>query len=58
MKLNLAKCSFEVSFEKFMGFKVSQRGIKANREKIPAHGEAIPVQVQRITTTNKQSGHP
>lgn len=36
MKLNLAKCAFKVSFGKFMGFMVSQRGIKAHPKKISA----------------------
>jgi hypothetical protein len=30
MKINLAKCAFRVSLEKFFGFMVSQIGIKAN----------------------------
>ena len=30
MKLNPSKCAFGVSFEKFLGFMVSQRGIEAN----------------------------
>ena len=34
MKLNLAKYAFEVTFEKFFGFIVSQWGIEANLEKI------------------------
>lgn len=36
MKLNLAKCAFEVSSETFLGFMVTQRGIEANPEKIKA----------------------
>jgi hypothetical protein len=34
MKLNLAKCAFRVSLGKFLGFMVSQRGIKANPEEV------------------------
>ena len=34
MKLNLAKCAFGVSAEKFLGFMVNHRGIEANLEKI------------------------
>ena len=34
MRLNLAKCTFGVSSEKFLGFIISQRGIEANPEKI------------------------
>ena len=36
MKLNLSKCAFGVSSEKFLGFMVSQRGIEANPEKVRA----------------------
>ena len=34
MKLNPFKCAFGVSFDKFLGFIVSQRGIEANPDKI------------------------
>jgi hypothetical protein len=34
MKLNPSKCVFSVSSGKFLGFMVSQRGIKANPDKI------------------------
>ena len=34
MKLNLAKCAFEVSAGKFLGFIVNNRGIEANPDKI------------------------
>ena len=36
MKLNLAKCAFEVSARKFLGFIVNNRGIEANSDKIKA----------------------
>ena len=36
MKLNLAKCAFGVSAEKFLGFIVNNRGIEANPNKIKA----------------------
>ena len=36
MKLNLSKCAFGVSSEKFLDFMVSQRGIEANPEKVRA----------------------
>jgi len=36
MKLNPAKCAFGVSSGKFLGFMVSQRGIKANPDKVSA----------------------
>ena len=34
MKLNPSKCIFGVALGKFLGFIVSQRGIKANPEKV------------------------
>ena len=36
MKLNPSKCTIGVSFGKFLGFMVSQRGIEANPEKLRA----------------------
>ena len=36
MKLNPAKCAFEVSVGKFLGFIVNNRGIEANPDKIKA----------------------
>ena len=36
MKLNLSKCVFRVASGKFLGFMVSQRGIKANPKKVQA----------------------
>jgi len=36
MKLNPTKCAFGVSSGKFLGFMISQRGIKANSEKVKA----------------------
>lgn len=36
VKLNLEICVFSVATEKFLGFMVSQRGIKANLKKIKA----------------------
>ena len=36
MKLNLAKCVFRVSLQKFLDFMVSQRGIEANPKKVKA----------------------
>lgn len=34
MKLNPAKCAFDIESDKFLGFIVSKRGIEANHEKI------------------------
>ena len=42
MKLNPSKCAFGVSFGKFLGFMVSQRGIEANLDKIRAILEMQP----------------
>jgi hypothetical protein len=53
MKLNPAKCAFEVSSEKFLGYMVSSRGIKANPEKIRAvlemQSPKTTKQLQRLT---------
>ena len=43
MKLNPNKCAFGVTVEKFLGFMVSQRGIKVNPEKIQAIMELEPL---------------
>ena len=42
MKLNLAKCAFRVSVEKFLGFIVNSRGIEANPDKIKAMLDMLP----------------
>ena len=42
MKLNPSKCVFEVTTGKFLGFMVSQRGIKVNPEKVQAIMELGP----------------
>ena len=42
MKLNLAKCTFGVTFEKFLGFMVSGQGIKASPKKIQTIQEMSP----------------
>ena len=42
MKLNPAKCAFGVSIGKFLGFIVTQRGIKVNPEQIKAVMETFP----------------
>ena len=53
MKLNLSKCSFEVTVGKFLGFMVSQRGIKANPNKIRAIIEmAPPKNVKEVQSLN------
>ena len=42
MKLNLGRCTFEVTAGKFLGFIMSHRGIKANPDKIQAIMEIAP----------------
>ena len=42
MKLNPSKCVFEVTAGKFLGFKVSQKGIEVNPEKVLAIMELEP----------------
>ena len=42
MKLNPTKCAFGVSTGKFLGFMVTQRGIKVNPEQIKAVMETFP----------------
>ena len=42
MKLNLSKCVFGVTAGKFLGFMVSQKGIKVNLEKVRALVELGP----------------
>ena len=42
MKLNPAKCTFGVSTEKFLGFIVNSRGIKANPDKIKVVLDMLP----------------
>ena len=41
MKLNPAKCVFGITSRKFLGFMVSNQGIKANLEKIKTVQEMI-----------------
>ena len=45
MKLNPSKCAFRVTTEKFLGFMVSQRGIKVNLDKIQAIMELVPSKI-------------
>ena len=53
MRLNPVKCVFGVSLGKFLGFIVSQRGIKANPEKVKAILDMTSLrsvkEVQRLT---------
>lgn len=44
MKLNLAKCTFNVDSGKFLDFTVSEKGIEANTKKIKAIMEMKPPQ--------------
>ena len=53
MKLNLRKCTFGVTVRKFLEFMVSQRGIKANLDKIRAIMElAPPRNVKEVQSLN------
>ena len=53
MKLNTRKCAFKVTTRKFIGFMVSQRGIKANPDKIRAIMEmAPPRNVKEVQSLN------
>lgn len=47
MKFNPRKCVLEVSLGKFIGFKLSQRGVEANTDKIQAVLEIIPQRTSR-----------
>ena len=53
MKLNPMKCTFGVSFSKFLGFMVSQQGIEANPKKVKAILEMLSPktvkEVQKLT---------
>ena len=53
MKLNPSKCAFSVASGKFLGFMVSQKGIKANPEKVKAilnmTSPKIVKEVQKLT---------
>ena len=53
MKLNPGKCAFGVTAGKFLGFMVSQRGIKANPDKILAIMEMkLPRNVKEVQSLN------
>ena len=66
MKLNPSKCAFKVTARKLLGFLVSQRGIKANLNKIKAIVEMTPPrnmkEVQslngKVTALNKFVSRP
>ena len=48
MKLNPAKCSFDISSGKFLGYIVTHRGIKANPKQIKAiHSFPSPRNIKR-----------
>ena len=55
MKLNSNKCVFEVTVGKFLGFMVSQRGIKINLKKIRAIVElGPPKMVKEVQSLNSK----
>ena len=47
LRLNPKKCTFEVTFEKLLGFMVSQRGIEVNLDKIKAIVELKPSRTEK-----------
>jgi hypothetical protein len=59
IKLNPEKCVFRVSRGMLLGFIISERGIKANPEKISAITRMGPIQnlkgVQQITDASQRS---
>ena len=55
MKLNLSNCAFRVMVGKFLGFMMSQRGIKANPDKIRAIIEMKPPRnVKEVQSLNSR----
>ena len=55
MKLNPNKCTFEITAEKFLGFMVSQRGIKVNLDKIRAIMKMVPPRnVKEVQSLNSK----
>ena len=55
MKLNPSKCAFGVAAGKFLGFMVSQRGIKVNPDKIRAIMEMAPLRnVKEVQNLNNK----
>ena len=55
MKLNSSKCAFRVLAGKFLGFMVSQRGIKVNPDKIRAIMEMTPPRnVKEVQSLNNK----
>ena len=53
MKLNPSKCAFRVTVWKFLGFRVSQRGIEVNSEKVRTIMElATPKTVKEVQSLN------
>ena len=55
MKLNLGKCAFGVTVGKFLEFMVSQKGIKANPDKIWAIIEMAPLRnVKEVQSLNSK----
>lgn len=61
MKLNLTKCAFGVSVDKFLGFIVTQRGIEVSLDQIRAVMETLALssknELQRLTGRLAALGH-
>ena len=53
LRLNASKCSFSVSFGKFLGYMITHRGIEVNLDQVRAindlHPPRNPKEVQRLT---------
>ena len=59
MKLNPSKCTFRVTIGKFLGFMVSQRGIKVNPNKIRAIMEMTPpTSIKEVQSLNGKVATP
>ena len=59
MKLNPSKCTFRVTTGKFLGFMVSQRGIKVNPNKIRAIMEMTPpTSIKEVQSLNGKVATP
>ncbi|KAL0427411.1 UNVERIFIED_CONTAM: Retrovirus-related Pol polyprotein from transposon gypsy [Sesamum latifolium] len=59
MKLNPTKCTFRVRGGKFLGYMVSERGLKANREKIEVitrlQSPRMLKEVQKLTAVSEEA---
>ena len=54
MRPNPTKCAFDISSEKFLGFIVSHRGIKANPKKHPSYTGALTSKDNKESSISSQ----